>query len=186
MVTAPTPKSALKAKALRLLTQREYSRSELQTKLRAFVAARPATQEDDDEAHEHLIDTVLNELEQAAWVSDTRTAEAVVHSRQQRGLGVRRITQELTRKGIDPATIATATENLHSTEAERALALLQKRKPKSQNDSDDAFDDNKINQRERHKEHQKEWQKNYQFLIRRGFSSAIAQRALAQWDHQKE
>lgn len=191
---APSLASGLKAKALYWLARREHSRHELHTKLKAYMAqqqhARPdadvvAEEDEQGDQGEHVqqvLEAVLDELEQAHWLSDSRTAQALVHSRQQRGLGVRRITQDLKRKGLDPTTIATATADLHSTETQRALALLQKRKGSTpalggEDEEDDASSSPLSAQQAR----QKAWQKHYQFLIRRGFSADIAQRALRLW-----
>lgn len=175
MTAHTTLRSGLKAKALRCLSQREHSRSELQRKLRAWLADVPHedSSEEDGQHLLALVEQVLDELTQQAYLSDERAAESVVHSRQQRGLGVRRITQELKRKGIAPDSIATATAELHETETERALATLLKRKSGalSASHKDDAG---------------KEMQRRYQWLIRRGFGSDVAQRALTQWMHMQQ
>lgn len=174
-VTHTALRSGLRAKALRCLSQREHSRSELQRKLRAWLAdvRQEDASEEDGEHLLELVEQVLDELTQAAYLSDERTAESVVHSRQQRGFGVRRITQELKRKGIAPDSIATATADLHETQTERALAALLKRKSGALNAS--------------HKDEAgKEMQRRYQWLIRRGFASDVAQRALTQWMHMQQ
>jgi regulatory protein len=185
---APSLASGLKARALYWLARREHSRHELQTKLKAHIAhQQPAQPNDEDMADEaehtqHILDTVLDELEQAGWLSDSRTAQALVHSRQQRGLGVRRITQDLKRKGLDSATITTATADLHDTEVQRALALLQKRKGSiAALGGEDEADDASSSPRSAQQARQKAWQKHYQFLIRRGFTADVAQRALRLW-----
>jgi regulatory protein len=167
--TALTLKASLRAQALRLLARKDYSRHELQAKLSATATLGLDEMTAESEGLQ-LVKEVLDALEQAAWLSDSRTAEVVVHSRQQRGLGMRRIAQDLKRKGIADATIAVATADLAATESERAFALLSKRHhhQRTQDTNATAL---QIKQ---------QWQKQYQFLIRRGFSSEAARRALLQ------
>jgi regulatory protein len=180
--------SGLKAKALYWLARREHSRHELQTKLRVYMAQQQRTQQlqahtrDEDDHADEVLQAVLNDLENANWLSDSRTAEAVVYSRQQRGLGIRRITQDLKRKGLDSTTITTATADLQHTEAQRALALLQKRKGSLSNlESEDEENQPSLSSSSALQARQKAWQKHYQFLVRRGFSGDVAQRALRLW-----
>lgn len=105
---------SLKARALRLLAQREHSRAELQTKLARHV------QEGDD------LPAVLQQLEDAGWICEERVAESVLHRRAGR-LGTQRVLQELRAKGLDEALVRAQAEGLRATEHERAWAVWQRR-----------------------------------------------------------
>ena len=74
-------KPSLKARALRLLAQREHSRSELEAKL------APHVQEGDDLA------TLLDQLQARDFINEERVVESVLHSRAPR-LGAQRVLQE--------------------------------------------------------------------------------------------
>jgi regulatory protein len=87
----PSPDD-LRARALRLLARREYSREELQQRLRSH-----AESEDD-------ISALLDQLEQRGWLSEARFAEQLVHARQGR-YGSQRIAHELREKGVGDETI---------------------------------------------------------------------------------
>lgn len=137
---APTP--SLKARALRLLAQREHSRSELRRKLlTAQRRAEQATRRDpsadrhgsagappDESAHDdsrdvrraRAVDEVLDWLEAAGWLSASRFVESRVHARAPR-FGIRRIEAELARHGLEAdARVATT---LRSSEPDRARAV---------------------------------------------------------------
>ena len=58
---------SLKARAVRYLSRREYSRLELEKKLRAYLA--------EDESEDDLT-AVLNDLEQKGYLSDERFAQS--------------------------------------------------------------------------------------------------------------
>lgn len=84
---------SLRARALDYLTRREYSRTQLRQKLLPYA-------EDVDE-----LDALLDELAAHNWQSDSRFAEALIHSKSRKH-GRFRLQQELTAKGIDRETIA--------------------------------------------------------------------------------
>lgn len=75
-------KLSLKGRALKYLAQREHSRVELARKL------APHADDADD------IDTVLDALQAAGWLSEERFVESVLHRKAAR-LGTARIRQEL-------------------------------------------------------------------------------------------
>lgn len=108
------PGPSLKSRALRLLSQREHSRAELQTKLQRHV------QEGDD------LNAVLQALEQTGWINEERVAESLIHRRAGR-LGTRRVLQELRAKGLDEDLVQAQADRLRASEAERALAVWQRR-----------------------------------------------------------
>ena len=92
---APATPPSLKARALRLLSQREHSRAELARKLARHV------QDGDDLA------AVLDELAAKDLQSDTRAAEGLLRRRAGH-MGVARIGQELRTKGLGGAPVAQA------------------------------------------------------------------------------
>ena len=105
---------SLKARALRLLSQREHSRAELIRKLGTHGTAEE-------------IDALIDRLGELNLQSDQRFAESYVRSRQSR-YGSRRLAQDLRQRGIDPDMVAEAIE--HGAEADevaRAREIWQKK-----------------------------------------------------------
>ncbi|MBV7541515.1 recombination regulator RecX [Acidovorax sp. sic0104] len=105
---------SLKGRALRLLSQREHSRCELQRKL------SPHVQEGDDLA------ALLDDLQARDFISQDRVVESVLHQRASR-LGASRIRQELQAKGIDADAVQHALAQLQDTEWVRAYAVWQRK-----------------------------------------------------------
>lgn len=105
---------SLKGRALRLLAQREHSRSELAAKLARHV------QEGED------LQVVLGELEAKGFISEARVAESLVHRRAAR-LGTQRLVQELRSKGLHEDLVRATADALRATEFERAQAVWQRR-----------------------------------------------------------
>jgi len=104
---------SLKARALRLLSQREHSRLELSRKLAAHAAS----------AQE--LDQLLDELARDRWLSEERFATGLAHRRGAR-YGVRRIAQELQARGVPPDEARNALAGLRESEHERAYALWRR------------------------------------------------------------
>jgi regulatory protein len=105
---------SLKGRALRLLSQREHSRSELERKL--------AT-------HEHVpgeLAKALDELQARDFINEGRVVESVVHRRASK-LGVARVRQELAAKGLSGEAVAAAMEGLRETELSRAREVWRKK-----------------------------------------------------------
>jgi regulatory protein len=104
--------------ALTLLARREHSRQELQQKL---IARYPDQQ--------ILIDQQLDRLEHETYQSDERFVEAYVRTRQTRGIGARRLRQELRTRGIDNCLIARALAASADAEdvLQRILQVWQKK-----------------------------------------------------------
>jgi regulatory protein len=83
---------SLKARALRLLSMREYSRKGLASKLRESAARmlKLNPRDEDSEAPalevalEVQIEAVLDDFEARGWLSDQRFAEALVRRRSER------------------------------------------------------------------------------------------------------
>lgn len=108
------PPPTLKSRALRYLSQREHSRTELQRKLSRHV------QEGDD------VDAVLNDLEAKGFISQERVVESVLRQRAGK-LGSLRIRQELQHKGLDAQAISQAVQALSASEVGRAHAIWHKK-----------------------------------------------------------
>jgi regulatory protein len=101
---------SLKGRALRLLSQREHSRAELQRKL------APHVQEGDDLA------AVLDELQAKDFISEARVVESTLHRRAGQ-MGAARIRQELQAKGLGAEAVQQAVDSLQASEFDRAHAL---------------------------------------------------------------
>ena len=105
---------SLKGRALRLLSQREHSRVELERKL---------------SAHEEVpgeLAKALDELQARDFINDGRAIESVVHRRSGK-LGSARIKQELAAKGLSGEAVAQAMESLKDTELSRAQEVWRKK-----------------------------------------------------------
>ncbi len=112
---APMPKPvSLKARAVDLLAQREYSRQALQEKL----LSEQASAEDVAQA--------LAQLEARGLVDDTRVAETLDNRRAGK-LGSMRLRQELQAKGLSADVVADTVAALKDSELARALAIWQKK-----------------------------------------------------------
>lgn len=105
---------SLKGRALRLLSGREYSRSELERKLESF------------EEEPGALARVLDELQAKGFISEQRVIESVLHRRADK-LGTARIKQELLGKGLDPEAVAQALAGLQANERQRALEVWRKK-----------------------------------------------------------
>jgi regulatory protein len=108
------PQLSLKGRALRYLSMREHSRLELGRKL-----ARYATEDDDVEA-------VLDFLEAAKFLSQSRFSEALVHRRAAR-FGNSRILSELQSHGIQGEDLAGVKASLSDGEIARAREVWQRK-----------------------------------------------------------
>ena len=107
-VSSKKQSPSLKARALRLLSQREHSRTELEKKLSDYLrlqakAERASNAQDRDQENgqagapalspEIQIAAVLDDFEKRGWLSDARFAEALVRRRSER-YGMRKIKDE--------------------------------------------------------------------------------------------
>lgn len=113
MALPGTPLS-LKGRALRLLSQREHSRAELERKLRA---------------HEQTpgeLARALDDLQAKGFIDEQRVLESVLHRRASR-LGASRLRQELHEKGLAPEAVAQALQALRGTEVERAREIWRRK-----------------------------------------------------------
>ncbi len=101
--------------AISLLAQRDYSRQELERKLKVMS---------DDE---DLISRVLESLKEQQLQSDNRFVENFIRSRINKGHGPMRISMDLKQKGIDSETISLALEEAEVDWFERAETIRQKK-----------------------------------------------------------
>jgi len=109
-----TGQLSLKGRALRLLSQREHSRLELERKLAGH------------EQEPGELARVLDELQAKGFISEQRVIDSVLHRRAAR-LGAGRLRQELQAKGLDGELVAQTMARLKDTEAERARGVWQRR-----------------------------------------------------------
>ena len=107
-------KSSLKGRALRLLSQREHSRKELEQKLKPH-----------EETPGELAEA-LDFLAAKDFINEKRVVESVVNRRASK-LGAARVRQELMAKGLPADDIAEAVETMRGTELERALVVWRKK-----------------------------------------------------------
>ena len=105
---------SLKGRALRLLSQREHSRHELERRLKAF-----------EETPGELAQA-LDFLQAKGFINEQRVVETVVNRRSNK-LGASRVRQELQAKGLPAEAIAEAVQDLRSTELERAREVWRKK-----------------------------------------------------------
>ena len=105
---------SVKARAVSLLAQREYSRQELTDKL---TAAQASPEE---------VEQALAQLEAKGLVNDARVVETLVNRRSGK-LGASRLRQELQAKGVSPELVAETMAGLKGTELARAQAVWQKK-----------------------------------------------------------
>ena len=105
---------SLKGRALRLLSQREHSRAELERKLKKYEE-EPGT-----------LAQALDELAAKDFISEARVVQSVLHQRAARH-GAARVRQELLHKGIAPERVAEAVATLAASELERAREVWRRR-----------------------------------------------------------
>jgi regulatory protein len=105
---------SLKGRALRLLGQREHSRTELERKLAKY------------EEEPGSLARALDELAAKDFISEARVVQSVLHQRAARH-GAARVRQELLHKGIAPERVAEAVATLAASELERAREVWRRR-----------------------------------------------------------
>jgi regulatory protein len=158
---------SLKARALRLLSMREYSRKGLAAKLEESAARMLKFQAPEEDSEQVIpsvpltlqIEAVLDDFEARGWLSDQRFAEALVRRRSER-FGTRKIQDELAQAGVDSAKTADLLKNLKETEYQRAYELWLRK-----------FGAVATEQKERARQ--------YRFLASKGFSSDVVSKVVA-------
>jgi regulatory protein len=152
----PAFKVSLKGKALRLLSQREHTRKELERKLAHH----------EEEAGE--LAKALDELQGLGFLDEQRAAESLLNRRAQ-GLGASRLRQEMQSKGLAreviEQTFADAGVGTRESEYERALAVWQR---KFEAIAEDVTPEERAKQKAR----------QMRFLLARGFSGDVARRVV--------
>jgi regulatory protein len=113
-MSRPAFQPSLKGRALRLLSQREHSRAELERKL------APHEEEPGELAK------ALDELQARDFINDGRAIESVIHRRAGK-LGAARVKQELAAKGLSGEAVAAALAQLKDTELDRAREVWRKK-----------------------------------------------------------
>lgn len=104
----------VKARAVSLLAQREYSRQALQEKLQA------------EGQHPEELALALDQLQARGLVDDARVAETLVNRRAGK-LGGMRMRQELQAKGLSPEVVADTMASLKESELARAQVIWAKK-----------------------------------------------------------
>lgn len=99
---------------MRLLSAREHSRAELQSKLQPHEQSPGALAQ------------LLDDLQAKGFINEQRVLESVIHRRAAK-LGVSRIRQELQAKGLAPEAVSQALEQLRDSELARAREVWRKK-----------------------------------------------------------
>lgn len=146
------PKLSLKGRALRYLSAREHSRLELARKLSRYA------QEGDD------IDALLDTLEAAKLLSQTRFSESLIRRRAAR-FGNNRILSELQSHGIAGDALGAIKAELAQDEAARARAVWRRKFPEPAADAGERA-------------------KQIRFLLQRGFSQQAIRAAMRGGDEE--
>lgn len=105
---------SLKGRALRLLGQREHTRSELERKLRAYEQ-EPGT-----------LALALDELERKGYLNEQRAAQSLVHRRAGQ-YGATRLRQEMQEKGLARELIEQTLAGLKDSELARAREIWRRK-----------------------------------------------------------
>jgi regulatory protein len=145
------PKRALslRARALSHLARREFSRTELRSKLLAHASAEE-------------VDALLDDFERRSWLNAERFAEQFVNSRLSR-FGTRRIRHDLQQHQLPAELNAKVLATAQNSELERAYLLWKRRFNELPEDP---------------QERRQAYVRQFRFLAQRGFSSAVIQKIL--------
>lgn len=114
MAGRPAQELSLRARALRHLARREFTRHELTQKL-APHAESPAA-----------IEQVLDDFAQRGWLSEQRAAEQLVHARRSR-YGIARIRRDLEVRGVSPDLVSATVNGLKAGELDAARAVWRRK-----------------------------------------------------------
>lgn len=103
-------KPSLKGRALRYLAAREYSRLELEQKLKAY------------EEVEGELKAALDDLETKGFISEARVVESTLNQKASR-FGAARLLHTLKAKGINAGVMLDVADQLRETEFDRAMEV---------------------------------------------------------------
>lgn len=143
---------SLKARAVALLSRREYSQLELSRKLAPYA-------KDEQELLE-----VLASLTEQGWQSDARFVQGILHRKSPRQ-GTALIIQSLRQQGVPSELVEEARDQLRQTEMIRATQVWEKRFAREGIPTD-----------------RQAYARQARFLAARGFSSDVINRLLRQSD----
>lgn len=156
-------RNSLKAKALTLLAQREYTRVELEKKLCSWLQRKNENTQsngcDEDQRDEQQVTLLLDDLQHKGVLSDERALESLLNQKASR-LGSVRIKQVLLNKGLDVEMVQNALDELKNSEFERACEAWQRKFTMPPLDA-------------------ASYNKQVRFLSYRGFSADIVKKVLA-------
>ena len=105
---------SLKGRALRMLSRREHTRTELERKLGPH------------EVQAGELAQVLDDLQAKGFISEARVVESLVNQRAAR-FGLARLRQELQQKGVSEEAQQAALATLKASEPERARLVWEKK-----------------------------------------------------------
>jgi regulatory protein len=117
---------SLRARALKYLARREYSRAELRGKLLPHAQAVDDFEQAIDSTGPVNLEALLDDLTERGWLSDVRAASQLVHAKRSR-FGLQRITHELRQKGIAEELISAALPALKDSELDAAREVWRKK-----------------------------------------------------------
>ena len=110
----------LKAKAIRLLSRREYSTSNLKKKLLDYGHSFSP------EVSLETVESVIDELKSNGWLSDARAVESLINQKISR-CGMIKLRVELNKLEVEHELIENYLRKIKSSEYQRAFELLIKR-----------------------------------------------------------
>lgn len=116
------PEISLRARALKFLARREYSRAELHGKLLGYVR----TEDDSEHLNSAELDILLDDLTARGWLSDARAATQLIHSKRGR-YGTQRIVHELRQRGIADELISATLPELKESELASARDVWERK-----------------------------------------------------------
>ena len=108
----------LKKRALYYLAKREYSKKELQDKIRPFAESL--------EISRQQIEQILTDLETKDWLSDRRFVDQFIFSKK-RKYGLKKIEYELKMRGVDKIIVHKALNEIKSEEYNLAKNIWEKK-----------------------------------------------------------
>ena len=108
----------LKKRALYYLAKREYSKKELQDKIRPFAESL--------EISRQQIEQILTDLETKDWLSDRRFVDQFIFSKK-RKYGLKKIEYELKMRGVDEIIVHKALNEIKSEEYNLAKNIWEKK-----------------------------------------------------------
>lgn len=148
----------IKARAIRLLSRREYSINNLKKKLCDYAHLFSP------EISLETVELVIKELKNKNWVSDERAVESLINQKVSR-CGALRLRMELNKLDVEVELIENSLSKIKASEYKRAFELLVKKYKHAPIDLKEIIS-----------------QKN--FLMRRGFDFDICRRAVDERSNQ--